>query len=162
MKGRAKAIPAGYHAITPHLIVKDANAAIAFYKKAFGAEELSRMPGPDGKSVMHAEMRIGDSCFMLNEEFPEHGVKSAAAYQGSPVTIHLYVDDVDVVFKRALSAGAKELMPLADQFWGDRYGKIVDPFGHHWSLATHIEDVPPEEMKMRAEAAMKAFQKPGS
>lgn len=162
MRGQVKPIPAGYHSVTPHLTVKDGNAAIAFYKKAFGAEEIARMPGPDGKSIMHAELRIGDSCIMINDEFPEYGIKSPAAYQGSPVTIHLYVDDVDAVFKKALAEGATEAMPLQDQFWGDRYGKIVDPFGHHWSLATHVEDVPPEEMPARAEAAMKQFQKPGS
>jgi uncharacterized glyoxalase superfamily protein PhnB len=162
MPGRVRPIPAGYHAITPHLTVKDGNAAIAFYKKAFGAEEIVRMPGADGKSIMHAELRIGDSHIMINDEFPEYGVKSPAAYQGSPVTIHLYVDNVDEVFERAISEGAREEMPLQDQFWGDRYGKIVDPFGHRWSLATHIEDVPPEEMEMRAEAAMKQFQKSGS
>lgn len=151
----AKPIPTGFHAITPHLVIKGAAEAIEFYKRAFGAEELVRMPmpGPDGQMrVGHAELQIGDSILFLSDEFPEHGVTGPSGH--SPVTIHLYVEDVDTVFNRAVEAGAKATMPPADMFWGDRYGKLVDPFGHHWSVATHVEDPTPEQMKERMAAAM--------
>jgi PhnB protein len=154
-----KPVPDGYHSLTAHITVKGANKAIEFYKKAFGAKELARMPGPDGKTVMHAELIIGDSILMLNEEYPEMGVRAPQPGNGSAVTLHLYVENVDSMFKQAIAAGAKETFPLQDQFWGDRYGKLVDPFGHQWSVATHIEDVPPEEMKQRADKAMKEFGK---
>jgi len=147
-----KAIPEGFHTVTPHLTVKNCGEAIDFYKKAFGAEETMRMPGPNG-TVMHAELRIGDSPIMLNDEFPEMGAKSPKTIGGSPVSIHLYVADVDGLFDRAVKAGAKATMPVADMFWGDRFGKLEDPFGHHWSLATHKEDVSPEECMQRAKAA---------
>ena len=148
----AKPIPDGYHTITPHLIVKGAAEAIEFYKKAFGAEEVMRMPGPGGM-VMHAELRIGDSHFMLNDEFPSFGKMGPKSIGGTPVTIHLYVTDVDALYGRAVKAGAKATMPIADMFWGDRYGQVEDPYGHQWSLATHKEDLTPEECMERAKAA---------
>jgi PhnB protein len=149
----AKPIPEGYHTITASLVVKGAAEAIEFYKRAFGAEEIARipMPGPDGQvKVGHAELRIGDSILFLNDEFPEHG--STGPNGSSPVTIHLYVPDVDAFFNRAVEAGATVKFPLVNMFWGDRYGKLADPFGHNWSVATHVEDVPPEEMPKRMAA----------
>ena len=147
-----KPVPDGFHTVTPHLTMKNAGEAIEFYKKAFGAEEIARMPGPGG-SVMHAEIRIGDSPIMLNDEFPEHGARGPKTIGGTPVSIHLYVNDVDAAFDRAVKAGAKVTMPIADMFWGDRFAKLEDPFGHQWSLATHKEDVTPEECAQRAKAA---------
>ena len=132
-------------------MVRDANAAIAFYEKAFGAEVRSKNPGPDGKTIMHAELQIGDSRIFLNDEFPDYGSVSPLALNGSAVTLHLYVEDADAAFKRALDAGAKVLFPLTDQFWGDRYGIVTDPSGHKWSIGSHIEDVTPEECTRRAE-----------
>jgi len=146
----AKAIPEGYYTVTPHLVVKDAGGAIEFYKKAFGAEEVFRMPGPGGK-VMHAELKIGNSHVMINDEMPDYGALGPQSIGGTPVTLHLYVNDVDSTFKRAIAAGGKEEMAVADMFWGDRYGKLVDPFGHKWSVATHKEDVSPEECARRME-----------
>src|SRR6266850_3256141 len=143
-------IPEGMHTVTPHLICAGAAEAIEFYKNAFGAIEISRMPGPDGK-VMHASIRIGDSVLMLNDEMPEWGSFGAKHFKGSPVTIHLYVENADAVFEQAVGAGAKVTMPLADMFWGDRYGKVEDPFGHHWSIGTHVRDVSPEEMQKAME-----------
>ena len=147
-----KAIPDGYHTITPYLCVRDANAAIEFYKKAFAAEELGRLPGPDGK-VMHAEIRIGDSRLMLSDEMPEWGHLGPQSIGNTPVTLHVYVQDVDAAVAKAVSHGAKVTAPVSDMFWGDRYGKIQDPFGHAWSLATRKEDLSIEEMgrRMRAE-----------
>jgi len=139
-------IPQGMHSVTPHLVCAGAAQAIEFYKKAFGATEEGRMPGPDGK-LMHAMIRIGDSAIMLVDEMPEWGSLGPKALKGSPVTIHLYVEDADAFAKRAVAAGAKITMPVEDQFWGDRYGKLEDPFGHHWSVATHVRDVSPEEMQ---------------
>ncbi|TWT44635.1 hypothetical protein RAS1_10500 [Phycisphaerae bacterium RAS1] len=141
----AAPIPPGFSTITPHLVIRNAAAAIEFYKKAFAAEEVMRMPGPDGKSVMHAELKIGNSIFMLADEFPDMNCHSPQKYNGSPVGIHLYVTNVDAAFKRAVDAGAKVTMPVTDMFWGDRYGKLTDPFGHEWSIATHTRDVTPEE-----------------
>jgi PhnB protein len=143
---QAKPIPEGMHTITPHLVCADAAKAIDFYKKAFNAQELSRLPGPDGK-IMHASLRIGDSVVMLSEEAPRWGSLGPKALKGSPVTIHIYTDDVDAFVDRAVSAGAKITMPIADMFWGDRYGKIEDPSGHQWSVAKHVRDVTQEEMK---------------
>jgi PhnB protein len=143
-------IPEGMHTVTPHLICGSAGDSIEFYKKAFGAVELSRMNGSDGK-VMHASIRIGDSVIMLNDEFPEWGTFGPKALEGSPVIIHLYVEDADATFEQAVRAGAKVTMPLADMFWGDRYGKVEDPFGHQWSIGTHIRDVTPEEMQKAME-----------
>src|SRR5881409_3224327 len=147
-----KPIPEGYHTITPHIIAKDAAGAIEFYKRAFGAEELARMPGPDGKSVMHAELRIGDSLFMLADEFPSFNCYGPKTIGGTPVSLHLYVQDVDAAFQKAVAAGATVKMPVADMFWGDRYGKVTDPYGHEWSLGTHKKDVTPEEMQKAAQA----------
>lgn len=148
---KTKPIPEGYHTATPYLVIQGAANAIEFYKKAFGATELMRMSGPGGK-VMHAEIKIGDSPIMLSDEFPEMGVRGPKALGGSPVSILLYVEDVDALAKQALAAGAKELMAVQDQFWGDRYGKLEDPFGHVWGIATHKEDVAPEEINKRAAA----------
>lgn len=142
-------IPDGFSTITPHLVVDGAAEAIEFYKKAFGAEELSRLLGPGGK-LMHAEIRIGDSRLLLVDEFPEWGKKGPGALGGSPVTIHIYVADADSLFTRAVAAGATVTMPLEDMFWGDRYGRLEDPFGHHWSIATRIENLSAEEITARA------------
>lgn len=141
-------MPPGARTITPHLVIRGATKAMDFYKAAFGAEEHCRMPGPGG-ALMHAEMKIGDSVFYLCEEFPEYGAKSPDALNGSPVTIHLYVPNADAAWDRAVKAGATVEMPLENAFWGDRYGKLKDPFGHKWSIAQHIEDVTPEEMEKR-------------
>ncbi len=146
----AHPIPNGHHTITPHLVVKGASEAIEFYKRAFGAEELSRMPfpGPDGHLKLgHAELQIGNSRLFLADEFPEHGATGPNG--SSPVTIHLYVTDADAAFGRAVEAGATVRMPLADMFWGDRYGLMVDPFGHIWSIAEHLEDLTPEQIQGR-------------
>ena len=142
----AKPIPNDMHTVTPHLVCAGAAEAIEFYKKAFNATEAGRLPGPQGK-LMHAMIRIGDSSVMLVDEMPEWGSFGPKSLKGSPVTIHLYVEDVDAVVARALAAGAKITMPVADMFWGDRYGKLEDPFGHLWSVATHLRDVSPEEMR---------------
>ena len=152
MTNKVKPIPEGYHTATPYLIVKDAAQAIEFYKKAFGATELMRMPGTGGK-IGHAEIKIGDSPIMLADEVPGMGFRSPESLGGSPISILLYVEDVDVVFSEALAAGAKVQRPVADQFYGDRTGGVTDPFGHVWYIATHKEDVSPEEMKKRAAAA---------
>lgn len=146
-------IPDGFHSITPHLVIKGASEAIEFYKQAFGAREVSRMPfpGPDGTiRLCHAELRIGDSKLFLADEFLEYG--SAGPGASSPVTIHLYVTDADAAFVRAVDAGATVTMPLADMPWGDRYGRVVDPFGHHWSIAEHLEDLTPEQIQERMAA----------
>ena len=143
-------IPQGYHTVTPSLTCRDAAKAIDFYKKAFGAQELMRMPSPDGK-ISHAEIKIGDSVVLINDEFP--GRTAAPAPTAAPSnSLFLYVEDVDTVFNQAVTAGAKSTMPLQDMFWGDRFGNLLDPFGHHWGLATHIEDVAPEEIGRRAQA----------
>jgi len=152
MTNKVKPIPEGYHTATPYLIVKDAARAIEFYKKAFGATELMRMPGPGGK-IGHAEIKIGDSPIMLADEVPGMGFRSPESLGGSPISILLYVEDVDVVFSEALAAGAKVQRPVADEFYGDRTGGVTDPFGHVWYIATHKEDVSPEEMKKRVAAA---------
>jgi uncharacterized glyoxalase superfamily protein PhnB len=138
-------IPEGMHALTPHLICAGAAAAIDFYKAAFGAVEKGRIPGPGG-TLMHAAVRIGDSTLMLVDEAPDWGLRGPKTLKGSPVTIHLYVGDVDATVAQAVAAGAKVTMPVAEMFWGDRYGQLEDPFGHRWSVATHTRDVTPEEM----------------
>lgn len=143
-------IPPGHHTLTPHLTIKNAAEAIDFYAKAFGAEEVMRQSGPGG-SIMHARLRIGDSMVMLNDEFPEHG--SLGPGEHTAVTLHLYVEDVDTVYQRAVDAGCKVLFPLSDAFWGDRYGMLQDPYGHRWSVASRIEEVSPEECDRRAAAA---------
>jgi PhnB protein len=143
-----KPIPDGYHAVTPYLIVDGAARAIEFYKRAFNATERFRLDMPEGR-IGHAEIKIGDSIVMLADEFPEMGAKSPKSIGGSATSILLYVADVDALFKQAVAAGAKELRPVKDQFYGDRSGTLEDPFGHKWSIATHTEDVSPEEMKRR-------------
>jgi PhnB protein len=149
----AKPIPDGYHTVTPYLSVHDAAKAIDFYKRAFDATELHRMGGSHGK-ITHAEIKIGDSIIMLADEMPGSECRSPQALGGTTTSIFLYVKDADSVYNKAISAGAKSTMPPADMFWGDRYGKVADPFGHSWSLATHKEDVAPDEMQRRAEAFM--------
>jgi PhnB protein len=147
-----KPIPDGYHSVTPYLIVKGAADAIEFYKTAFGATELFRMPAPGGK-VGHAEIKIGDSPIMLADESPEMGHTSPTTLGGTPVTIMIYVEDVDAIFKQAIAAGGQEQKPVQDQFYGDRSGTLKDPFGHVWHVATHTEDVSPEEMEKRIAAS---------
>jgi PhnB protein len=144
-------IPPGHHTAAPYLAVKDGVKALEFYKKAFGATESYQLILPDGR-LGHGEIRLGDSVIMLADEFPEYGGKSPQTLGGSPVSIHLYVEDVDAFFKRALAAGAKERKPVMDQFYGDRSGQLEDPFGHLWWVATHKEDVPPDEMQKRVQS----------
>ncbi len=146
---KTKPIPEGYRTLTPHLTVRNAAQAIDFYVKAFGAKEKGRHVGPDGKAIMHAALQIGDSMIMLNDESPDWQCFSPLTKPGAGFVVHLYVDDVDVVFNRAVQAGATATMPIADMFWGDRYGQIKDPFGHLWSIATRKEDVSPEECAKR-------------
>lgn len=153
-----KPIPDGYHSLTPYLIIKDAPKAIEFYKKVFEAKERLRLDTPDGK-LMHAELEIGDSVLMLADEYPEMNVLSPKSVGGASVCVHLYVKDVDVVFNRAISAGSESLRPVADQFFGDRSGSLMDPFGHMWSIATHKEDVSPQEMDMRFKFMMQQQKK---
>jgi PhnB protein len=144
-------VPAGHRTVTPYLAIKNAAKALEFYKKAFGAMESYKLMIPDGR-LGHAEIRLGDSMIMLADEFPEYGGKAPETLGGSPVSIHLYVEDVDSFFKKALAAGAKELKPVMDQFYGDRSGQLEDPFGHLWWIATHKEDIAPEEMQKRVQA----------
>ncbi len=154
MPDTVKAIPEGYEGATPYLIIKGAAGALEFYKNAFGAWEVMRMPGPGG-TVGHAEIKIGKAIIMLADEFPDMNCKSPQSFGGSPVSIMVYVKDVDTFVKRAVSSGAKVIRPVANQFYGDRSGSLEDPFGHQWHFATHVEDVPPDEMAKRAEAFMK-------
>ncbi len=159
MSPTVKPIPQGMHTITPHLVINGAAKAIDFYKQAFGAQELGRHTTPDGR-IMHALLQIGDSRLMLADEFPgPGGLKSAQTLGGSPVVLNLYFQDVDAQWKRATDAGAKVTFPLADQFWGDRYGQVTDPFGFQWALAAHVEDVSREEMEKRAKAFSAQMQK---
>lgn len=151
-------IPKEYHSITPVLIVKNGDEAIEFYKNGFGVEERCCMKGPDGR-VAHAELKLGDSVFMLSDEYPEMKCHSPKTIGGSPVSMYVYVDDVDSIFNKAISAGAKILDPVKDQFWGDRHGRLEDPFGHLWSIATHKKDISDEEMKRAAEAAFSEMSK---
>ena len=151
MTSKTKPIPDGYHTATPYLVITNAGQAIEFYKEAFGATESMRLAAPDGK-VMHAEIKIGDSPIMLCDECPDWNAFSPQTIGGTAVSIVLYVEDVDGVVERAVAAGAKLLMPVEDQFWGDRMGTVADPFGHKWSIATHKEDVTPEEINTRAKA----------
>ncbi len=148
-----KPIPDGYPQVTPYLCVDGAAEAIDFYTRVLGATERMRMPAPEGK-IGHAEIQLGDSVIMLSDEHPDMGVRSPRSIGGTPVAISVYVEDVDAVFQEALAAGATELQPVGNQFYGDRSGQFEDPFGHRWSVATHVEDVPPDEMEKRAAAAM--------
>jgi len=148
----AQNIPEGFNTVSVYLIVKDAKEAIDFYQKAFGAEAGVHMPGPGGQGTMHAEVRIGNSTVMLTDENPQWEMKAPASYGGSPAGLHLYVDDADKLFKRAIDAGCTVKAPLMDAFWGDRFGKLTDPFGHDWGIATHVEDVEPADMEKRAAA----------
>ena len=154
MSSSVKSVPEGYHSVTPYLIVDDAAAAIEFYKRAFAATEVMRFPAPGGK-VGHAEVEIGGSRIMLADEFPDMGARSPKSIGGTPVSLHLYVEDVDAVARQAVAAGAKERRPIKDQFYGDRTGSFEDPFGHVWHIATHKEDLSPDELKRRAGEAMK-------
>jgi PhnB protein len=147
-----KSIPDGYHSVTPYLIIKGAAKAIEFYQRAFGATELMRMNGPDGK-IGHAEIKIGDSAVMLADEAPDMGHRSPQSLGGAGVGLMVYVDRVDEVYKRAITAGAKEVRPVKDQFYGDRSGTLQDPFGHTWTIATHVEDIAPDELRRRMEKA---------
>src|SRR5437867_10095296 len=149
-------IPEGYNTVSPYLAVDDAAKAIEYYKKAFGAEETVRMNGPDGR-IGHAELKIGDSHLMLSDPFPQASTTPPKELGGTSASVFIYVEDVDAVVKKAVDAGATITTEITDQFWGDRFGSITDPFGHSWSIATHIEDVPPEEMEQRAKEAMAAM-----
>jgi PhnB protein len=151
-----KPVPEGFHTLTPYLAVENAADAIEYYKKAFGAEEKFRMDAPGGK-IGHAELQIGDSLIMLSDPFPQSSTKTPSELGATTGSVFMYVEDVDAVVKQAIDAGATVTMEVADQFWGDRFGTITDPFGHMWSIATHIEDVPLEEMAERAKAAMAAM-----
>jgi len=153
-----KPIPEGYHTLTPYFTLRDAVRAIEFYKQAFGAQERGLMKGPDGK-VMHAELKIGNSIVMLADEFPEFGAVAPESGGNTSMGLHIYVDNVDQAFDRAVKAGAKVEMPVSDQFWGDRYGKLRDPFGHKWSIATHVKDMSADEMKRSMDEAMANMQK---
>lgn len=152
MNQQVKPIPEGMHSVTPHLVCAGASDAIEFYKKAFGATEMARMPGPGGK-LMHAMVKIGDSNVMLVDEMPDWRSIGPKMLKGTPVTLHLYVEDCDAVFQRATDAGATTIMPMADMFWGDRYGIVEDPFGHRWSIATHKRELSPEQMEQEMKAA---------
>ncbi|HKQ58864.1 MAG TPA: VOC family protein [Candidatus Eisenbacteria bacterium] len=150
-------IPEGQHSVSPQLTVKNAAQALEFYKRAFGAKETSRFPGPNGM-IMHASMTIGDSCFFLNDEIPAPGgTKSPSVLGGTPVVLNLYVTDCDKIYNQAIAAGAKASMPLADQFWGDRYGQVTDPFGHIWAIATRKEDLSTEELQERGKQFMSSM-----
>ena len=151
MTDKVKAVPEGYHTATPYLTIRNAAQALDFYKRAFGATEVMRMADPNGK-VGHAEIRIGDSAIMLSDEFPDMDARSPQLIGGTPVMIHLYVEDADALVKRAVEAGATLQRPVENQFYGDRAGKVADPFGHIWWIATHVEDVPPQEIEKRAAA----------
>ena len=143
-------IPEGFHTTTPSLVVNNSKEAIEFYTKAFGAKEIYQMPTPDGKT-MHAMIQIGDSFVMMSDEFPQMGARSPTTVGGTSTTIHLYVEDADKTYDQAIQAGAKPTMPMMDAFWGDRYGSLIDPFGHSWGIATHKKDMSPEEMHKAAE-----------
>jgi PhnB protein len=151
-----KPIPEGYHSLTPYLAVDDAAAAIDYYTRAFGAKERVRMDAPGGK-IGHAELEIGDALVMLSDPFPQSSTRSPTELGGTSVSVFMYAEDVDAVVKQAVDAGATVTMEVEDQFWGDRMGSVTDPFGHSWSIATHVEDVPPEEMAERAKTAMAAM-----
>lgn len=150
MTRQVKPIPDGFNSISAYLIVKDAVEAMEFYATAFGGETITRMPGPDGKGTLHAEMRIGNSVLMLSDENPDWGTKSPLTMGGTTVHLHLYVEDADAVFNQAVAAGCQVTQPITDVFWGDRYARVTDPYGHAWSIATHTEDLTPEELDERS------------
>lgn len=150
-----RAVPEGFHSITPYLTVNNAAAAIDFYKRAFEARETSRLYGPDKKNIINAELKIGDSKVLLSDEFPHEGSRSPSSIGGTAVTLHIYTEDVERVFNQAVSAGATVVMPLMDAFWGDRYGQLKDPFGHIWSIATHQQDLSQQEIQKAGESVMK-------
>lgn len=156
MAPTVKPIPPGFHSVTPYLCVKNAKQAIEFYKKAFGAQERYTLPTPDGK-IMHGEFQIGDSVIMINDEMPEMNHLSPETRGGATAHFHLFVEDVDTAFDKAVKAGCTVTQPLSNMFWGDRYGRLTDPFGHLWSIASHVEDVPHSEIPARFEQAMKAM-----
>jgi len=159
MAQHVKAIPDGYHTVTPGLTVRDGAKAIAFYQRAFGAQQVFRMDRPDGR-LMHAELKIGDSKIMLGEEYPQMGCQSPESLKGTPVSFYLYVADADAAFAQAIAAGAKAVKPVSDMFWGDRQGEVSDPFGHRWSVATHQEDLTPEQIEQRAQEFFASFPQP--
>ena len=159
MAAGVKPVPEGFHTITVYLTVPSATEAIAYYEKAFGAKPIMRMPGPDGKSTVHAEIKIGDSVVMLSDENPQFGTTSPKTLGGTPVVMHLYVPDADAFFDRAVKAGCEVKYPLMNAFWGDRMGKLIDKYGHLWNVATHIEDVSPAEMERRSAEFFKEFAK---
>jgi PhnB protein len=159
MSESPKTIPDGYHSINTYLVVRNADKAIQFYKKSFGAEERFRMHGPDGKTIMHADLKIGDSVFMLTEESKEMKAHSPESIGGSPVSMYIYVKDVDAIFNQAISEGATVLKPVSDQFYGDRSGYLRDPFGHLWSIATHKKDLSPDELRKAGEAFFEEMSK---
>ncbi|HEX8088817.1 MAG TPA: VOC family protein [Blastocatellia bacterium] len=152
MSSKVKRVPEGFHTITPGLVVDGAGKAVEFYKEAFGAEVIGLHTTPDGSRVAHSEIKIGDSRIFVNDEFPEMGARGPKSIGGSPISLNLYVEDADAVFERAVAAGATVVMPMADQFWGDRWGMVSDPFGHVWSVASHIADVSQEEIIKASEA----------
>jgi uncharacterized glyoxalase superfamily protein PhnB len=158
MARSTKAIPEGFHTITPGLVFKNATEAINFYKRALGAEEKNRMPGPDGRGVMHAELKIGDSIIFVSDESPQSPVKSPQTAGASTMMLNIYVPDVDTTFRQAVDAGGKSSMPVADMFWGDRYGQFVDPFGYTWGVGTHKEDLSPKEMEERGKEFFASMQ----
>lgn len=151
-------VPAGFHTVNSYIVVPDSEKAMEFYGKAFGAQSIMRMPGPGGHGTMHAEIRIGDSSLMLTDENPQWNKRSALTLGGSPISMMLYVDDADASFKRAVEAGCEATFPVSDMFWGDRFGQVKDPYGVEWSIATHVEDVEPEECARRAEAWFASMQ----
>jgi PhnB protein len=159
MSESVKIIPEGYHSVNPYLVVRNADRAIEFYKRAFGAEERFRMHGPDNKAIMHAELTIGDSVFMLTEESPDMKTLSPESIGGSPVSLYIYVKDVDSIFNQAVSEGATILHPVNDQFYGDRSGYLKDPFGHLWSIATHKKDLSPDELRKAGQAFFEQMSK---
>ncbi len=156
----AKAIPDGFHTLTPHLVVQDAAKAIEFYKKAFGAQETGRHLSPDGKAVMHAQLKIGNSVLLLANEFPPMCL-SPKSRGGTSVTLHVYVENADAAFERAVKAGCTVKMPMTDQFWGDRYGQVEDPFGHAWSIATHKQDLTSDQIAANAKVAFAKMEAAG-
>ncbi|MFH0728922.1 MAG: VOC family protein [Pseudomonadota bacterium] len=160
MKTEVKGIPDGFHAVTPSLSMKDSLKAIAFYEKAFGAKNPEVFPSPDGGHTMHATIRIGDSILMMGDEMPEMGCKSAESLGASPISLYVYVPDVDAVFEQAVAAGAAVVMPVADMFWGDRCGSLKDPFGYEWTIATHTRDLTEREIQEGAKALFAAAGKP--